>query len=124
MKTVRYQYLDRRGRLQAVPSGRRFAEFSLTMRLNRTSSLVALTLAAVGLVAGGRSVPEAAAPGGLKVMTFNIQHGIDGSDRYNLQRSIDTIAKIEPDLVGASGGHPEPSVPTTATTSRRRSPKA
>jgi endonuclease/exonuclease/phosphatase family metal-dependent hydrolase len=69
------------------------------MRLARTSSLVALTLAAVGLAAGGCSVPEAAAPAGLKVMTFNIQHGIDGSDRYNLQRSIDSIAKVQPDLV-------------------------
>jgi endonuclease/exonuclease/phosphatase family metal-dependent hydrolase len=39
------------------------------------------------------------APGSLKVMTFNIQHGIDGSDKYNLQRAIDTIAKIQPDLV-------------------------
>lgn len=35
-----------------------------------------------------------------KVMTFNIQHGIDGTDQYNLQRAIDVIAKIEPDLVG------------------------
>jgi len=69
------------------------------MRLARTSSLVALALAAVGLAAGGRSLPEAAAPGGLKVMTFNIQHGIDGSEKYNLQRSIDTIARIQPDLV-------------------------
>src|SRR5262245_13822349 len=36
----------------------------------------------------------------LKVMTFNIQHGIDGRDRYNLQRAIDTIARIRPDIVG------------------------
>ena len=33
-------------------------------------------------------------------MTFNIQHGIDGSNKYNLQRAIDTIAKVQPDLVG------------------------
>jgi endonuclease/exonuclease/phosphatase family metal-dependent hydrolase len=39
------------------------------------------------------------APAGLKVMTFNIQHGIDGSHKYNLQRAIDTIAKIQPDIV-------------------------
>jgi len=32
-------------------------------------------------------------------MTFNIQHGIDGSHKYNLQRSIDAIARIQPDLV-------------------------
>jgi endonuclease/exonuclease/phosphatase family metal-dependent hydrolase len=36
----------------------------------------------------------------LKVMTFNIQHGIDGSNRYNLQRAIDTIARAQPDVVG------------------------
>ena len=36
----------------------------------------------------------------LKVMTFNIQHGIDGTDRYNLQRAIDTIARVRPDIVG------------------------
>jgi endonuclease/exonuclease/phosphatase family metal-dependent hydrolase len=33
-------------------------------------------------------------------MTFNIQHGIDGSHKYNLQRAIDTIARVRPDLVG------------------------
>jgi endonuclease/exonuclease/phosphatase family metal-dependent hydrolase len=31
-------------------------------------------------------------------MTFNIQHGVDGSSQYNLQRAIDVIARIEPDL--------------------------
>ncbi len=36
----------------------------------------------------------------LTVMTFNIQHGIDGSHKYNLQRAIDTIARAQPDLVG------------------------
>jgi len=33
-------------------------------------------------------------------MTFNIQHGIDGTSRYNLQRAIDTIARAQPDVVG------------------------
>jgi endonuclease/exonuclease/phosphatase family metal-dependent hydrolase len=36
----------------------------------------------------------------VKVMTFNIQHGIDGTNRYNLQRAIDTIARVQPDVVG------------------------
>jgi endonuclease/exonuclease/phosphatase family metal-dependent hydrolase len=36
----------------------------------------------------------------VKVMTFNIQHGIDGTSRYNLQRAIDTIARAQPDIVG------------------------
>jgi endonuclease/exonuclease/phosphatase family metal-dependent hydrolase len=40
------------------------------------------------------------APVTLKVMTFNIQHGIDGTNRYNLQRAIDTIARTQPDIVG------------------------
>ena len=43
---------------------------------------------------------ERAADGTLKVMTFNIQHGIDGSSKYNLQRAIDVIARIQPDIVG------------------------
>jgi endonuclease/exonuclease/phosphatase family metal-dependent hydrolase len=38
-------------------------------------------------------------PPGVKVMTFNIQHGIDGSERYHLQTAIDTIARINPDIV-------------------------
>lgn len=34
-----------------------------------------------------------------RVMTFNIQHGIDGSDRYRLQTAIDTVARVNPDVV-------------------------
>jgi len=37
--------------------------------------------------------------GMLRVMTFNIQHGIDGSKKYNLQRAIDVIARVQPDIV-------------------------
>jgi endonuclease/exonuclease/phosphatase family metal-dependent hydrolase len=33
-------------------------------------------------------------------MTFNVQHGIDGRGRYNLQRAIDVIARVQPDIVG------------------------
>jgi endonuclease/exonuclease/phosphatase family metal-dependent hydrolase len=36
----------------------------------------------------------------LKVMTFNIQHGIDGRSRYNIQSAIDVIARVQPDIVG------------------------
>ena len=70
------------------------------MHLARTSSLIALALAAIGLAAVERSLPEAAAPGELKVMTFNIQHGIDGTETYNLKSAINAIAKVQPDLVG------------------------
>jgi len=33
-------------------------------------------------------------------MTFNIQHGIDVRGRYNIQGAIDTIARVQPDIVG------------------------
>jgi endonuclease/exonuclease/phosphatase family metal-dependent hydrolase len=33
-------------------------------------------------------------------MTFNIQHGIDGTSRYNLQSAINAIARAQPDIVG------------------------
>lgn len=66
-----------------------------------------LTAAAVGLAAlrapraGSASIAgQYDAPAGVKVMTFNIQHGVDGSQRYHLQTAIDTIARINPDVVG------------------------
>ena len=33
-------------------------------------------------------------------MTFNIQHGIDGTSKYNPQRAIDTITRVQPDTSG------------------------
>jgi endonuclease/exonuclease/phosphatase family metal-dependent hydrolase len=66
-----------------------------------------LTAALAGAAALGLRPPQTApvaghydAPPGVKVMTFNIQHGIDGSQRYHLQTAIDTIARINPDIVG------------------------
>jgi endonuclease/exonuclease/phosphatase family metal-dependent hydrolase len=67
------------------------------MRLAPTWTVAAL--GCVALAAGAPPVPGPDSPGALKVMTFNIQHGIGGSNKYNLQRAIDTIAKIRPDLV-------------------------
>ena len=64
---------------------------------------------AVSLACGGSGSPSAnpiassspvRAPVPVRVMTFNIQHGIDGTDKYNLQRAIDTIARVGPDIVG------------------------
>jgi endonuclease/exonuclease/phosphatase family metal-dependent hydrolase len=49
---------------------------------------------------GATPATSARAPVQIKVLTFNIQHGLDGSGRYNLQRAIDTIARIQPDVVG------------------------
>jgi len=76
-------------------------------------SLVAVAASVVAAGCGGSPVgpavagagAAAAANGGrapivLKVMTFNIQHGIDGNGRYNLQRAIDVIARVQPDIVG------------------------
>jgi endonuclease/exonuclease/phosphatase family metal-dependent hydrolase len=61
--------------------------------------LMAVVIAAAA-IAAAPSGGAADGNGVVKVMTFNIQHGIDGSHRYNLQRAIDTIARAQPDLVG------------------------
>jgi endonuclease/exonuclease/phosphatase family metal-dependent hydrolase len=64
----------------------------------RGRSACVLVLAAITVVAMRPRGSEA--DGVVKVMTFNIQHGIDASGKFNLQRAIDTIAKIQPDVVG------------------------
>ena len=65
--------------------------------MGRRSGFVVL-FAAIAVVA---MRPRGNEAGGIvTVMTFNIQHGIDGAGKYNLQRAIDTIAKIQPDVVG------------------------
>ena len=46
------------------------------------------------------AVRATADAGGFTVMTFNIQHGMTARGRYNLQRAIDVIAKLSPDVVG------------------------
>ena len=33
-------------------------------------------------------------------MTYNIQHGLNASGRYNLQGAIDVMSRLQPDLVG------------------------
>jgi len=49
---------------------------------------------------GASAASPSRTPVQLKVLTFNIQHGIDGTNKYNLQRAIDTIARVRPDIVG------------------------
>lgn len=46
--------------------------------------------------------PTAPAQGGAQftVMTFNIQHGLNLAGRYGLAWSIDTVARLQPDIVG------------------------
>ncbi len=34
------------------------------------------------------------------VMTFNIQHGLNGASKYDTKWAVDTVAKIQPDIVG------------------------
>ena len=68
--------------------------------------LLFLVLAVSGLVlaaagTAGPSVRRAELDSrSFTVMTFNLHHGIDGTSRYNLQRAIDVIARVGPDLVG------------------------
>lgn len=63
-----------------------------------------LAVFAVALSAPGfsrQSAPARSEDGRVfTVMTFNIQHGVDGRGQRSLQRAIDVIAAIEPDLVG------------------------
>jgi endonuclease/exonuclease/phosphatase family metal-dependent hydrolase len=43
---------------------------------------------------------RAPAPGQLRVLTFNIQHGLNNDGRYDLQWAVRTIAALKPDIVG------------------------
>ena len=67
---------------------------------------VATFVAAFAVACGSGSPPgspsgaAARPPLTLKVMTFNIQHGIDGNGRYNLQNAPAVIARVQPDIVG------------------------
>jgi len=67
----------------------------MRMILMAASAALLVTLALAAPTRASRADAHA-----LRVMTFNIQHGIDGSHKYNLQRAIDVIAKIQPDIVG------------------------
>ena len=66
--------------------------------------LIVALLALVMTTLGGSSVTQpvraAATDGGFTVMTFNIQHGMNTRGRYELQRAIDLIARVSPDVVG------------------------
>ena len=61
-----------------------------------------LLIVTAAAACGGSPVGPSAADRGstsFTVMTFNIQHGLDFNGRYNLQGDIDTIARVQPDLV-------------------------
>lgn len=73
---------------------------ALLFRLMASSVLLMLTPGARDPIASPATPSAAPAARAFKVMTLNIQHGIDGTQQYNLQRSIDAIARIQPDLAG------------------------
>ena len=52
------------------------------------------------LACGSSSPTEPSTKAELRVMTFNIQHGINGAGKYDLKYAAQTIAKVNPDLVG------------------------
>ena len=67
--------------------------------------MLAIAVMALVLSVAAGSVPGAtvqAAPdtSGFTVMTFNVQHGMTARGKYDLQRAIDVIAKVSPDVVG------------------------
>jgi hypothetical protein len=57
--------------------------------------------------------PDAAAVE-FRVMTFNIQHGLNGAGEYGLASAVQTIAKVSPDLVGSEASDHNPLVATFA----------
>jgi endonuclease/exonuclease/phosphatase family metal-dependent hydrolase len=68
----------------------------------RTARLIGVTVSLLVSSCGGGSVtgPSPAAVRTFTVMTYNIQHGLSASGRYNLQGAIDVISRLQPDLVG------------------------
>jgi endonuclease/exonuclease/phosphatase family metal-dependent hydrolase len=77
------------------------AEAMLIVRACAVSALAALTvLSACGSSSNPAQPAQADARAQFRVMTFNIQHGLNSSGKYDLKWAIDTIAKVNPDLVG------------------------
>jgi endonuclease/exonuclease/phosphatase family metal-dependent hydrolase len=62
-----------------------------------------LPVAVLALILPRVSMPRPAAgtpPGQLRVLTFNIQHGLNNDGRYDLQWAVRTMAALKPDIVG------------------------
>lgn len=64
-----------------------------------------LLFAAAAFACGSSSSPAgpsavAVAPVQFRVMTFNIQHGLNDAGQYGLDAAVRTIAAVNPDLVG------------------------
>lgn len=67
--------------------------------LSFTVTVVLAVTVAVAAVAY-RPAEAQARDGVFRVATFNIHKGLDSQDRYNLQRTIETIAAFDADVVG------------------------
>lgn len=67
-------------------------------------ALLLALVAACGLLLAtlGAGAPVTTQPpaGSFSVMTFNTHHGVDGAGQYNLQRIVDVIARVRPNLAG------------------------
>src|SRR5438874_9781049 len=68
----------------------------------RTTSCIMNTFLAGALVVacGSSSQTQPGDVATFRVMTFNIQHGLNGAGQYGLKYAVQTIAAINPDLVG------------------------
>ena len=72
--------------------------------------LLALLIATAVYSVSERTVASASNHGVFRVVTFNIYRGADNADHYDLQRTIDAIARIDANLVGvqeALRNHPQ-----------------
>jgi endonuclease/exonuclease/phosphatase family metal-dependent hydrolase len=75
------------------------------MRRTAIAVLMSLGLACGGgervtPAAGSPSTRAVAEPGTFRIATFNIQHGINNDGRYGLKYAIQTIAALNPDIIG------------------------
>ena len=72
------------------------------MRTHAYSCLVSGLIAITIVVAACGSSPNSpsGASAEFRVMTFNIQHGLNGAGKYGLDPAVQTIAKANPGIVG------------------------
>jgi endonuclease/exonuclease/phosphatase family metal-dependent hydrolase len=69
--------------------------------MRATSCILNLLCGGALLVACGSSSPtQPSEVATFRVMTFNVQHGLNGAGKYGLNYAVQTISAIKPDLVG------------------------
>jgi endonuclease/exonuclease/phosphatase family metal-dependent hydrolase len=71
-------------------------------RLLTASALIAILLVSSGALYGCARTHADTHQGGrrLRVATYNIHFGSDERERYNMQRTVDTLAALDADLIG------------------------